>query len=65
MKTIYQTADGKLWTRNALADQTWKDLKEGWDPATQGEYPGTFLFKDWLIEAINTGVVKEVEVIGL
>lgn len=60
--TIYQTADGKLWTLNALSAHYWKGLEEGWDEATQGEFPVTApLFRDWLIEAINTGVVKELE----
>jgi hypothetical protein len=61
---IYKTAGGTYYTRNALSAQTWKDLEEGWDAETQGEFPGTFLFKDWLIEAINSGVIEEVDVIG-
>lgn len=61
---IYETAGGRLLTRNALSAEYWKDLEEGWDKETQGEFPAAApLFKDWLIEAINTGVIKEREVI--
>jgi hypothetical protein len=60
---IYKTADGQYWTRDALGEKTWADLKQGWDVDTQGKFPGDFLFKDWLIEAINSGVVVEIDVI--
>jgi hypothetical protein len=58
--TIYETADGKLYTRQALRDQAVIDARTGWDKAVQG--PFDFSFNDWLIEAINTGVIKEREV---
>lgn len=60
--TIYQTADGKLWTYEALFNQTVYEAHEGWDEVTQGVF--SFSFSDWLIEALYSGVVKTVEVIG-
>lgn len=61
---VYETADGQLWTHEALFTQTVSDRRKGWDAATQGpwetnQYP---FFADWLIEALYAGVVKEREV---
>lgn len=60
---VYETASGTLYTTQALGGKYWADLEKEWDEDTQGKFPGTHLFKDWLIEAINTGVVKQREVI--
>lgn len=57
---VYRTADGKFWTRIRLMEVTVGEACRGWDEDTQGEFD--LNFTDWLIEAINTGVIKEVEV---
>lgn len=60
---IYQSADGQLWTEDGLYRQTKKDLRVSWDEETQGSFEDSgWTFSDWLIEAINTGVIKGVEV---
>lgn len=61
MTIIYETADGRLYTRQALKDQTTIDARVGWDEAVQGTF--NFDFRDWLTEAINTGVIKTRELI--
>jgi len=60
MMRIYKTADGKLYTHEALFQKTVHEARQGWDEATQG--PFVFSFNDWLIEAINTGVITTLEV---
>jgi len=57
---LFRTADGQLWTFGALAMRTRREAREGWDEQTQGLFD--FDFNDWLIEAINTGVITRVEV---
>lgn len=61
---IYQTADGTQYTRYALYRKVVEGRKEAWDPALEGEWENDQrpFFKDWLIEAINTGVIKQSEV---
>lgn len=59
---VYQTADGKRYTRYELYREVVTDRKEAWDPATQGQWENDQrpFFRDWLIEAINTGVIKAI-----
>ena len=65
---IYETADSQLWTHDALYNERVRTLRAEWDPANGvfngGATYGRFYleFGDWLIEAINTGVIKEHEV---
>lgn len=57
--TVYQDATGTLYTRWALRRQAVADKRAEWDRQTQGGF--NFNFDDWLIEAVNTGVIKEVD----
>lgn len=57
---VYETAGKQLYTTRALLAKTMAEARSGWDKAIQG--PFDFSFDDWLIEAINTGVIKEREV---
>lgn len=61
---VYETADGKLWTRDGLSVRSFAEKHAEWDHDTQGPFPSPWFefFNDWLIEAINTGVVKKREV---
>ena len=62
---VYETADGQLWTYEGLYNQFLKGKREDHDPASGPFFGNAYVFNeyaDWLIEAINTGVVKEREV---
>lgn len=60
---IYETADGTLWWPDALQKQVIADAEAAWDVETQGPKPWSgrrfSWYRDWLIEAIQTGVIKE------
>jgi hypothetical protein len=56
---IYETANGNLYTRVALLSKTGREAAEGWDEATQGSFRRNYNVNDWLIEAVQAGVVKE------
>jgi hypothetical protein len=62
MMKIYETASGRLLTRTALRIEAFDDAAKDWDPS-MNRVPFSFDFDDWLIEAINTGVIKERELI--
>lgn len=64
MMTIYKTADGKLFTFDALFRKTVQERRSGWDAATQGPFETNQFpfFNDWLIEATDAGVVTTLEV---
>lgn len=60
---VYQTASGTLYTPNALYEDFVAGLREDHDPAN-GPFDGSMknqyqAYKDWLVEAINTGVIRE------
>lgn len=61
---VYATADGTRYTRYALYRKVLAERLGAWDPALQGkpENDGRPFFRDWLIEAINTGVITKLEV---
>lgn len=61
---VYETANGQLYTRPALSAKTVGEARRGWDKETQGSFPRDehVWFSDWLIEAINVGVIKQREV---
>lgn len=63
---IYETAEGKLWTQKGLFTKTMADREAEWDEDTMGPWSGRRFswFADWLIEAINTGVVRERELLN-
>lgn len=60
--TIYRTAGGRYFTREALFYETVHEANQGWDEATQGVFH--FSFDDWLIEAINSGVIEAIDVVA-
>ena len=61
---IYETADGTQYTRYALYRKVLAERLGAWDPVLQGKLENDQrpFFRDWLIEAINTGVITKREV---
>jgi hypothetical protein len=60
---IYKTADGTYYTLIAILRKATAETRADWDTSTQGEFLDQFNAHDWLIEAVNSGVVQQIDVV--